>query len=425
MKFMSNYHFGNLPQFRSLNPQKIPFLLSTFFFILFLNPFAGQASDTWKQFRGANRSGVTSNTPIKVSFQEGEPELLWSKQVGNGFSEVLVNDQAAFIFSGDTLESGYEYVAAYDKNNGSELWKTVVDTLWIEKDGWGHGPRSTPAMDNERLYCLSGCGKFSALNLTTGEIVWSLSLPVNFGTVTPRWGFSTSPVIVGDMVILETGGSENRAITAFNKISGEVIWSNATGIAAYCSPLVTQINEQTHIIIALDTMLLSFNEDGEEHWSFRMPLRGPMAMPVFLPPNKIFVSSESNTGSFVVAINDNIPVEIFKSAQMQNNWSSSCYHNGYLYGFSKARLQCVSAETGKMVWGKRGYGKGSLIIVGDVVVALSDQGKIVMAEANHEEFREMGSFQALHGKSWTAPTFADGKLFVRNLSTLNCYDLSK
>jgi outer membrane protein assembly factor BamB len=392
---------------------------------LLLNASSVSATGKWKQFRGENRSGVVSDAPINVTFTDGEPACLWTQPVGNGFSEVLVDDIAAYIFSGDTLNGGYEYIEAYDKSTGTSLWKTVVDSLWYEKDGWGHGPRSTPALDDDKLFCLSGCGKFSAIDLQNGEILWSVSLPADFGTVTPRWGFSTSPAIAGDHVILETGGTENRAITAFDKNSGKVKWSNATGIAAYCSPLVATIENETQIIIALDTMLLSFDTHGETLWSYRMPLRGPMAMPVLLPPNKIFVSSESRTGSFLVEVSDNKPAEVFSSPGMQNNWSSSCYHNGYLYGFSRARLQCVSAETGEMVWGKRGYGKGSLIIVNDVIVALSDQGLIVLAEATPEEYREIGSFKALEGKSWTAPTFADGKLYVRNLTSMSCFDLTK
>jgi outer membrane protein assembly factor BamB len=91
---------------------------------------------------------------------------------------------------------------------------------------------------------------------------------------------------------------------------------------------------------------------------------------------------------------------------------------------SKTKLVCISAETGEMKWGQRGFGKGSLIISGKKLIVLSDQGLVSLVEASPEKFTKIGSFQVLKGKSWTAPTFADGKLFVRNLSKMSCYKLS-
>lgn len=384
-----------------------------------------QAQTDWNQFRGYARSGVITFAGFPDVLPEQGPELLWTKDVGNGFSEVATSGDAAYIMSSDSLEGGYEYVAAFDIDSGNELWKTRVDSMWFEVDGWGHGPRSTTAIDHEALYCLSGFGKFSALSKKNGKILWMVNLPEEFGTTIPRWGFSTSPVVVEDIVILETGGVEARTFTAFDKKTGEVKWSRGNGNASYNSPVIATIDGQTNIVFALDTMLYAYNPAGEEIWNFRMPLRAPMSIPVFMEPNRFFVSSVSRTGGFVVEVNGSESKEVFTSTTMQNEWSSSCYKDGYLYGFSRAKLQCVSAETGVMMWGKRGFGKGSLIIVDDKLVVLSDQGKIIVVDANPQEYKELGSFQALDGKSWTAPSFAEGKLFVRNLSKMSCFKLSK
>jgi outer membrane protein assembly factor BamB len=226
-------------------------------------------------------------------------------------------------------------------------------------------------------------------------------------------------------VILETGGADERAFTAFDKNTGEAIWSKGTGSTSYNSPALVVMDGKENIVFANDTMLRAYDILGNELWNFRMPLQKPTAMPVFIPPNKFFVSSVSQTGGFFVEINGNEPKELLQSTTMQNNWSSSCYRDGYLYGFSKAKLQCVSVETGEMQWGKRGYGKGSLIMVGDKLLALSDQGKLVVVKARPEEFIQVGEFNALEGKSWTAPVYANGHIFVRNLTTLACYTISK
>lgn len=384
-----------------------------------------QAQDSWKQFRGAERNGVLTGIELPDALPESGPELLWTMEVGNGFPEVAVDGGVAYIFSSDSLDRGYEYLAAIKIESGEELWRTKLDSMWIEPDGWGHGPRATPVIDGDLIYCVTGYGKFSALKTKSGKVDWTIDLPAEYGSATPRWGFTSSPMIVDDKVIVETGGTEGRAFTAFERKSGKVAWSKGVGATSYNSPAIAEIDGQLNIVFANDTMLTSYNPKGEELWAFRMPLRRPTAMPVFIAPNKFFVSSVSETGGFVVEVNKNEPKELFTSSTMQNNWSSSCYRDGYLYGFTKAKLQCVSVETGEMLWGKRGYGKGSLIIVGDKLVVMSDQGKIIIVEAIPDEYREIGAFQALEGKSWTAPSYADGKLFVRNLSKMSCYKLSK
>lgn len=384
-----------------------------------------QAQNAWNQFRGPSKNGVLTDVDFPDKLPDKGPELSWSVDVGNGFPEVAVAKGVAYIFSSDSLDGGYEYVAALNAETGKELWKTKVDSMWFEVDGWGHGPRATPAVDDQKLYCVSGFAKFKALNLKNGEILWSVNLPENFGSIIPRWGFTSSPLLVGDLVILETGGTEERAFTAFDKQTGEVVWSKGTGPSTYNSPALVTIDGQENIVFANDSMLTAYNSQGDKLWDFRMPLRMPTAMPVFIPPNKFFVSSVSKTGGFFVEVNGNKPMELLQSTTMQNNWSSSCYCDGYLYGFSKAKLQCVSVETGEMQWGKRGFGKGSLIMVGDKLLVLSDQGQLTVVKAKPDQYTEIGSFKALEGKSWTAPVYVNGHIFVRNLSTLACYTISK
>jgi len=403
----------------------INYLQVTLLLLFTLGLLQLQAQDGWKQFRGAERNGVFTGAELPDVLPENGPERLWTIEVGNGFPEVAVDGNIAYILSSDSLDNGYEYIAAVDIVAAEELWRTKLDSMFYEVDGWGHGPRATPAIANDMIFCLTGYGKFIALKTKSGKIVWTIDLPEEFGSELPRWGFTSSPMVIDDVVILETGGSEERAFTAFHKKSGKIAWSKGIGNTSYNSPTIAEINGQLNIVFANDSMLSSFNSKGEELWAFRMPLRRPTAMPVFIAPNKFFVSSVSNTGSFIVEVNDNEPKELSTSTTMQNNWSSSCYRDGYLYGFSKTKLQCVSVETGEMKWGKRSFGKGSLIIVGDKLVVMSDQGKIIIVEATPDEYHEIGSFQALEGKSWTAPSYANGMLFVRNLSKMSCFKLSK
>ncbi|MFP4471535.1 MAG: PQQ-binding-like beta-propeller repeat protein [Bacteroidales bacterium] len=395
-------------------------------FLMFnLSAFSQKAvTNSWEQFRGANGAGVISGAELPENWALSKPALLWTLDVGNGFSEVAVKGDVAYIQSSDTLDGGYEFLAALNADTGEELWKTRIDSLWVENDGWGHGPRSTPAIGEEMVYCLSGCGRFCALKPGSGEIAWSKSLVTDYGARTPRWGFSTSPVIAEDMVIIETGGTEQRAVTAFDAITGEIRWSKGNGAASYCTPAIVELEGQQQLVYALDTMLIAFDPQGNEIWSYRMPLRAPITMPVFIAPDKFFLASEGANSGFIVQVKDNEATEVYSGRTMLTNWSTACYHEGYLYGFSRAKLVCMSVETGKMTWGERGFGKGSLMILNGKLVIMADQGELVLAEANPEAFTPLYREQVLEGRSWTAPSFANGKLFVRNHSKMSCYSLT-
>lgn len=421
---MTNFKKSKTDNQRKIAQRKI-FLLGVLFMFLWSVSPDLFSQGNWTQFRGNERNGISQATGLIYDWPESGPEKLWAKNIGSGFPEVVVDNGQAYILAGDTVGKGYEYVEAFDAETGKENWKTKIDSLYIEVDGWGHGPRSTPALDSENIYCLSGFGKLKALSAKTGNVIWSVDLPADFGSTQPRWGYTSSPLLIDDILLLETGGKEEKAYTTFDKKSGKAIWSKGVGVSGYNSPAIATIESHTHIVFAADTMLHAYNVKGDLLWSYKMPMRFPTAMPVFIPPNKIFVSSVSKAGGFIIQVDNNKPTEVLASKTMQNNWSSSIFHEGFLYGFTRARLQCVSAETGELKWSQRGFGKGSLIKVDNKLIVMSDQGKVMVVDPSPDKYTELGSFQALTGKSWTAPSFAEGKLFVRNLTQLACFKLTK
>jgi outer membrane protein assembly factor BamB len=382
------------------------------------------AQNSWTQFRGEMRDGKSPETGLLEKWPNSGPDLVWKKETGPGFPELLIQKDIFFLLSSDTTGDAHEFIAAYDLN-AKELWKVRVDSMYYEVDGWGHGPRSTPALDEERIYCFSGSGKLAAYSISDGKEVWTRNIPEDYGCEMPRWGYTSSPILVENILILETGGTEKRAFTAFNPKTGAQLWSKGIGTTSYSSPAIAKIDGTTNIVFANDTMLHSYNTNGEALWSFRMPMRYPTPMPVFIAPNKFFMSNMGRTGSFIIAVENNEAKEILQSKTMQNNFNTSCYHKGYLYGITRTKLMCVSAETGKLKWTHRGFGAGSLIIVDGKLLVLSDQGKLTMVEATPKSYKELGSVKALEGKSWTAPSFANGRIYVRNLTHMACYNLKK
>lgn len=378
--------------------------------------------DSWKQFRGPDRNGIAGTLDLPEDIPATGPKLLWKAEIGSGFSELSIEGDKIYTMLSEQTDSlaGIEYVASYNATNGKLLWKTQIDSLFF--DEFGNGPRSTPLVGEKYIYSFSSYGKLTANAKEDGKTIWQIDFMAEYGSALPRWGFSTSPLLLGNTLIMEAGGTESRGFMGFDAETGKVKWSFGDAVAYYSSPVVANIDGIESVIFANQTTLFAFNREGDTLWTHPMTMNGPMASPVFFDGNKIFVSTVRSDGFSVMEVKDRRVTDILNASTMQNDFSSSLYHDGYIYGFNIAALQCISAETGEKKWSKRGLGKGSVILVGDKLLALSDKGRMVIAKATPEAYTELASFQALEGKSWTAPSFAGGKLYVRNLTEMACYE---
>ncbi|MCT4604343.1 MAG: PQQ-binding-like beta-propeller repeat protein [Marinifilum sp.] len=393
------------------------------FSVLINNAHSQQApNQEWNQFRGANRSGSTDNVKL-MSFTEKSPKLVWKKKLGDGFSELTISADKVYTMISEKQDSitGDEFIAAFDAKTGDEIWRTKVDKMFF--DTFGDGPRSTPAIGEDNIYSLSSYGKLSANSKKNGKTLWQIDFMKEYGSKIPRWGFSSSPVIIGNHVIVEVGGTDSRAFMAFDKKTGKEVWKKGEGIPTYNSPVVSKLNGKECIIFANGRKLYSLNTVGDTLWTYNSPISNPTGMPIVFDGNKIFISAVRNPGFIVLEVTNNKAKEISRGTSMKNDYSSSIYHNGYVYGFHVAALQCISVKTGEKKWTKRGYGKGSLIRIGDQLLVLSDKGKLIQVKATPDAYTELGNIQAIDGKSWTAPSYANGKIYLRNLTEMACYEL--
>jgi len=397
--------------------------------IIVINSLSGftqnNQAEAWNQFRGAERNGLSTESLSEFDCSKSQPELVWKKNIGSAFSELAISEGVVYTMVSEVVDSltGSEYLAAFSEETGDEIWKTKVDSIYFDEDGWGNGSRATPTVDEKYIFTFSGHGKLTANQKKDGSFVWQHDFVKEFGSKTPRWGFASSPLVVGDNVIMEVGGTESRAFMAFNKENGDIVWSSSDGAASHDSPLLASIEGQEQIIFANGRTLYSLLPEGDTLWTYSMPFGGATAIPVFIPPNKLFLSAVRNPGFFVVEVENNKATEVINGVSMKNDFSSCVYHDGYIYGFHVAAVRCISAETGEAKWTKRGYGKGSLILVDNKLIILSDKGKLIIADASPEAYNENCSLQAIDGKSWTAPSYYNGKVFVRNLTEMACYKL--
>jgi len=389
---------------------------------------AETAEHDWPQFRGPNRDGVSTETGLLDAWPEGGPKELWRRPLGEGYSAIaVVGDRLYTMYAGEHDGEAVEFAAAFAAGSGEELWRTVVGK---KKDTeFGNGPRSTPTVDGDTVYVLGSFGDFAALATADGEPRWRFKLTERFGSRVPHWGFSTSALVDGELLILEGGGPEGKSYAALDKRTGEVRWTFGDGPPepGYNSPIRVEMNGEPRYVYVVGDKLNCIDDKGNEVWSHPWPRGETHAMPVFVPPNKIFASGAEGVGAMLVAVSENggeaTVEEVWKTRFMKNHFSSSVLHEGYIYGFDNATLKAISVADGETAWAKRGLGKGSLIYADSHLIVLSDRGKLLLLAATPEGYVEQGSVQALDGRCWTAPTLSRGRLYLRSQSEMVSYDL--
>ena len=397
-------------------------------------PAPGRTVDVWSQYRGPNRDGVSqSRSKVKIWTGDG-PKMVWKHPLGAGFSGIVVRSNQLITAFG---EDSTEYLASFERETGTEIWRVPIGKILI--DDLGNGPRATPTLDGDLVFALGSYGQLHAVRSKTGDKIWTFSLADTFEIKTPLRGFTTSPLVQDGLVIVHAGGGQGEAFVALDKESGRIVWKIGDSVPSNSSPISAVINGVRQTVFAATRVIekdgrrqriseaVSVSMDGKILWK-APSLPGVIAMPVFIAPNKVFVSGSMDDGCLVLNVSpdaDSMKVEeVWKSREMKNHFNSSVLYKNHLYGFSKATLKCLAAATAERKWAKRGFGKGSLIVVDDKLLVISDRGKLAIIEATGEKYNQIAVAQVLNGKSWTAPTFADGQLYLRNVKEMACYDLS-
>ncbi len=392
-------------------------------FALCLCLLSGAAAADWPQFRGPNRDGISPEAGLQ-SWPGGGPRVFWKIPLGEGFSQVAAVKDRLYVFYGQGSD---EVAAALDAATGKQIWRVRLDRKYMSDQG--NGPRSTPTVDGGLVYVLSASGKLAALKTANGQTAWQHDLKSEYGADPPQWGISTSPLVEGNLLIVNVGGSNNRSVMAFDKTTGKPVWSSLSDGAGYSAPIAITVRGVRQIIVFTAGAVVSLApQDGKLYW--RVPWRTDWdvnaATPIFLPPDKLFVSSGYDTGSALfqikVAGNQVSAAEVWRSRGLKNQFSSSILHKGTLYGFDNATLKAVDAATGEERWKQRGLGHGSLILAGGNLIVFSEQGKLALLEATPQAYKELGTIRVLEGKCWTAPTLANGRLYLRNEEHLIALD---
>jgi len=388
--------------------------------------FSSETPDDWPQWRGPNRDGISKETGLLKNWPASGPKVLWRVPTGQGYAGIVIAKGRGYTMIG---EGESEFIISFDPANGKEVWRVKADGMFYNDQG--NGPRSTPLVDGEIVYSLSGNGKLHALSTKDGKTVWSHDLRGEYGGKIPQWGISTTPLVEGNLLIVDVGGNSGHSVMAFNKANGKVVWKSESDIPGYSAPIAITVNGMRQALVFTGSRLVSLAPtDGKLFWSYDWETRYDVnaATPVFIPPDKIFISSNYGKGSALLQTKANngkaTMQEVWKGREMKNHFSSSILYENHLYGFDDAFLTCLDVATGQPKWQQRGFNKGSLLFADGHLIVLGEYGKLALVEATPAGYKEKANVEILKGRCWTVPTLAGGKLYLRNQSEMLCLEVA-
>lgn len=385
----------------------------------------GIAGD-WPQFRGPNRDGVSTESGLAWQWADRGPRIVWRIPLGGGFSAISVAHGRLFtMFS----SKGDEVLGAFDAESGSEIWRRRVDSAY--RNSFGGGPRSTPTVDGSVVYAMGAQGVLLAVDASTGQRVWNRDLKVDFSAQVPEWGVASSPVVDGDLLLIDVGGRDGYSVVALNKHDGDLVWHSQSDLPGYSSPIVVSVAGHRQAVFLTGTRAVGLDvANGSLLWSLAWKTRYDVnaATPILVGPDQILLSSGYGVGAALIQLRpagETVSLqEIWRSRRMKNQFSSSVVVGDTLYGFDNTILKSIRLADGEENWLARGFGHGSLFSVDRRLVVLGEQGRLAVVKASPDEFEELASTQLFSGKAWTVPTVSNGRLYARDENELLAISLT-
>ncbi|MFA9392816.1 MAG: PQQ-binding-like beta-propeller repeat protein [Prolixibacteraceae bacterium] len=371
----------------------------------------------WVKWRGPTINNVSPDKSLDPA-QLDSSSVIWRSDVGFGHSSVSVKGKYCYTCGwketfAENDTSRLLSIVCMDIETGRAVWETKYPA---EKNRFP-GPRSTPVIDDNRLYSINWDGKMVCLNIKNGEELWSLNLATDSLAVWDNWGFNPSPVVHNDLILLNL----NQTGLALNKYSGEVLWTGPYGISSWASAYLAEVEEKICALFQADTSIFIVDvETGAVQFSYRKKSDGAINNAIVrLSDNRIYTSDE------MLVLNGNQLEPVWYNDSIASFFRTGVIVGDYSYQFSDAKgknfLYCVDLRTGAPVWRQDMLGRwGNLMAVGNHLVILETFGKVLIVNASPAKYELLKDLQVLSDDPkqdnfcWVAPTFVNGKLFVRN-----------
>jgi outer membrane protein assembly factor BamB len=397
-------------------------------------------SKDWPQWHGHNRDNISREKGLLKEWPKDGPPLAWKIQgIGAGFSSVSVAGGKIYT-AGE--EGGQTYVYALNESDGSRAWRSPLGKGG--SPGGFQGTRSTPTVDADRVYMISQNSDVVCYLAGDGTEVWRKNLKSDFGgKMMSGWGNSESVLVDGDKVICTPGGS-GGTLLALNKNDGAEVWrsKDLKDSAAYASPIAVEIGGVRQVIVFTDKSLAGIGAaDGKLLWRHDRPGETAVIPTPVVKDNHIFVTSGYGVGCDLFKINADggkfSAEKVYSNKNMVNHHGGVILLEGKVYGYTEGikgqrnsgGWACVDFMTGEQVWRAEKLGKGTITYADGRLYCREERkgsGNVVLIDASPQGWTERGRFKQpdQSGKElWPHVVIANGKMYLRDQTTLLCYDV--
>jgi len=374
----------------------------------------------WPGFRGANRDSIISGERIETDWSKSPPVELWRRPLGPGWSSFAVRGDLIYT---QEQRGDDEVVACYSATTGEPVWRHHGAARFWESQS-GPGPRATPTLSDGHVYALGATGILNALDASDGAVVWSRNVAADTESEIPIWGFSSSPLIVADLVIVAAEG----ALVAYERAGGDPRWFGPAVGVSYSSPHLLTIDGVEQVLMLNEAGAMSVGPaDGTLLWEHLWP-GFRIVQPALTANGDVLVCSE-RIGMRRLAVAHESggwkTEERWTSVRLKPYFSDFVVHRGHAFGFDGNILACIDLEDGERRWKGGRYGHGQLVLLPDqdLLLVVSEQGDLALVTAASDRFTEIARFPAVKGKTWNHPVLVGDLLLVRNSQEMVAFRL--